>query len=241
VGTWDDHDFGVNDGGKEYPSKEGSQAALLDFLGEPEDSPRRQQEGVYASYTLGHPPRQVKVILLDTRYHRDPPGPSGDILGEAQWEWFQEELESSRAQVNIIGSGFQFLPVDHRFEKWANFPEARNRLLDIIAEAGVPGVILISGDRHLAEISMVSEAPLTYPLYEITSSGMTHFVTRPNGETNRHRVGPLFTGLNFGILEIDWNEDSPRVRMQIRGEEGEVGVEEVVPLERLTDPGLRGR
>ncbi|KAI4366237.1 hypothetical protein MLD38_022136 [Melastoma candidum] len=38
---------------------------------EPIESPRRKQEGVYMSYTFGPSGRQVKVILLDTRYHRD--------------------------------------------------------------------------------------------------------------------------------------------------------------------------
>ena len=65
---------------------------------------------------------------------------------------------------------------------------------------------------------------------------MTHFVTRPNGEENRHREGQLFTGLNFGVVEIVWDGPSPLIRLQIRGEEGTVGVEVEVDLDHLT-PG----
>ncbi len=236
VGTWDDHDYGLGNGGKEYPSRIGSQGALLDFLGEPRGSPRRRQEGVYASYTFGSPPKQVRVILLDVRYHRDPPGPEGDILGDAQWKWLEGELRRSNAQVHLIGSGFQVLPVDHRFEKWADFPLARARLLRLIADSRVPGVILLSGDRHLGEISMLETEPLEYPLFEVTSSGMTHFVTRPDGEPNRFRTGPLFTGLNFGVVEIEWENPTPLIRLQIRGEDGSPGAEIGVELSRLA-PG----
>ncbi|RWW34388.1 hypothetical protein BHE74_00013872 [Ensete ventricosum] len=40
IGTWDDHDFGLNDAGKEFSGKNASQRLLLDFLDEADDSPR---------------------------------------------------------------------------------------------------------------------------------------------------------------------------------------------------------
>lgn len=40
VGTWDDHDYGLNDAGKEFGGKKTNQRLLLDFLDEPQDSPR---------------------------------------------------------------------------------------------------------------------------------------------------------------------------------------------------------
>eukprot|EP00759_Apiculatamorpha_spiralis_P035156 PhF_6_TR36126/c0_g2_i4/m.52435/K01113/phoD; alkaline phosphatase D len=40
IGTWDDHDFGSNDAGSEYPLKESSQKAFLDFLLVPESDAR---------------------------------------------------------------------------------------------------------------------------------------------------------------------------------------------------------
>ncbi|GMF54018.1 unnamed protein product [Phytophthora fragariaefolia] len=44
IGIWDDHDYGINDGGKEYSYREQSQQVFLDFIGEPMDSPRRKQK-----------------------------------------------------------------------------------------------------------------------------------------------------------------------------------------------------
>lgn len=44
IGIWDDHDFGINDGYKDYTYRVQSQQIFLDFMNEPEDSPRRKQE-----------------------------------------------------------------------------------------------------------------------------------------------------------------------------------------------------
>jgi alkaline phosphatase D len=127
IGTWDDHDYGLNNGGKEFTARAASQQAHLDFLGEPATSARRQQEGIHASYTYGEPGRRVKIILLDTRYHRDPIGSNGTILGEEQWQWLEKQLRESDAQIHLIGSGIQVLAEQHRFEKWSNFPAERDR------------------------------------------------------------------------------------------------------------------
>ncbi|EEA06957.1 uncharacterized protein CMU_033420 [Cryptosporidium muris RN66] len=71
-GTWDDHDYGINDGDKHFEYKETSQQLFLDFLSVPTNSPRRERRGVYSSHVFGSSPqKQVRIILLDTRYHRD--------------------------------------------------------------------------------------------------------------------------------------------------------------------------
>ncbi len=70
--TWDDHDFGEDDAGGDFPQKEASRQVFLEFWGEPADSPRRARDGVYASYVFGPPGRRVQVILLDLRYNRTP-------------------------------------------------------------------------------------------------------------------------------------------------------------------------
>ena len=44
IGIWDDHDYGINDGGKMFSYREESQEVFLDFIGEPKDSPRRRQQ-----------------------------------------------------------------------------------------------------------------------------------------------------------------------------------------------------
>src|ERR1700730_4174871 len=105
VGVWDDNDYGVSDGGKDNPNKVESQRLLLDFLDEPPESPRRKQAGVFVAYTFGPPGRRVKIILLDGRYYRENPGVRSDMLGAEQWQWLEQQLTGSDADVNFIGSG----------------------------------------------------------------------------------------------------------------------------------------
>ena len=232
IGVWDDHDYGRNNAGKDYPKKAESQQILLDFLDEPEDSPRRRREGVYASYTWGPPGRRVKAILLDTRYHRDPPGGEGDVLGPGQWSWLEEELRNSDAQVHLIGSSIQVLAEEHPYEKWANFPLSRERLLQLIAITRAKGVIFLSGDRHIAEISRMDHPAVDYPLHDLTSSGMTHSYDRLQEEPNRHRRQTFFNQLNFGLVELDWLPDKVAVRLQVRDRQGSVVRQQLIEWER---------
>ena len=119
IGTWDDHDYGKNNGGAEFPGKVESQKNYLDFLREPPDSPRRSRAGIYESYTCGPPGNRVKILLLDTRYHQSKRGPDGDLLGPEQWTWLEREITASDAQIHIIVSSIQvLLRSDFRGEQW---------------------------------------------------------------------------------------------------------------------------
>ena len=62
IGIWDDHDFGWNDAGKEYPMKNESKRLLLDFLDVPKDTLVRAREGIYQSYVFGEKGKKIKII-----------------------------------------------------------------------------------------------------------------------------------------------------------------------------------
>lgn len=253
LATWDDHDYGLNDAGAEYPHKKVSQEMLLDFFGVPKESPRRQREGVYHAEVFGPPEQRVQVILLDTRYFRSPlkrrpKTPAGEgpylahtdttttVLGEAQWKWLAEQLRVP-ARLRIVASSIQVVPEDHGWEKWMNFPHERERLFKVIREANAAGVVFLSGDRHLAELS-VMDGGAGYPLYDLTSSGLNQAFQRWRlQEPNRHRVATMNYGNNFGLIEIDWDRKDPVVSLQIRDEAGEVYLRHNVPLSVL-QPGF---
>ncbi len=227
-GTWDDHDYGLNDAGKEWEYKEESQQLFLDFLGVSEDDPRREREGVYHSELLKTPKGNIKLIILDTRYFRDELKPStapgkryeenseGTILGERQWRWLEEELQTSTATFNIILSSIQVISEEHGFETWGNFPAERKRLIKLIEDSAAKNVIIISGDRHISEFSEIKQDGLDYPLVDFTSSGLTHSYTSFSGEPNRHRVGEVVSDLSFGLLKFDLKNN--QVLMEMRGE-----------------------
>ena len=219
IGTWDDHDYGKNNAGKEYPSKKASQKAFLDFLDEPAESLRRQQKGVYWSHLYGDSKRAVQVILLDVRYFRDIPGTeNADVLGKKQWSWLEATLEQSDADLILIVSGIQVLQEDHRYEKWANFPEARKRLLDLASLETNGRVVFLSGDRHIGEMASLRHGSAASELVEVTSSSLTHSWTSYPGEPNRHRIGEVYSENNFGTAEIDWKNRS--IRFAIRDIDG---------------------
>ncbi|CAM9492094.1 unnamed protein product, partial [Ectocarpus sp. 12 AP-2014] len=57
-GVWDDHDYGVNDAGKELSDHPGRVSAFLDFLGVGDDDPRRGGSTLYSSHTFGEAPKK---------------------------------------------------------------------------------------------------------------------------------------------------------------------------------------
>lgn len=244
IGIWDDHDYGVNDGDKNYAPKAISQQLMLDFLDVPAKAAVRQQQGAYQSFTFGPKGQRVKILLLDGRYFRDelhpgPPGsgiryapnPTGDMLGEAQWQWLEKELRSSDAQVHIIGCGIQFLAEEQKYEKWANFPAARARLLRLLDQTRPAGAFLISGDRHIAELNQYTLPESRQSLYELTSSGLTHtwsFGSSAN-EPNAYRIGDLIIERNFGLIYIDWAGDTPTLRVEVRGLENKRFLNQGIP------------
>ncbi|VTU00768.1 Phosphodiesterase/alkaline phosphatase D OS=uncultured planctomycete GN=HGMM_F11F07C03 PE=4 SV=1: PhoD [Gemmataceae bacterium] len=238
VGTWDDHDYGKNDAGVEWEHKDEAQQALLDFFGVAKDDPRRTRKGVYHAEIYGPPGKRVQVILLDTRYFRSPikkapfdpktriaaclpnTDPDATFLGAEQWKWLEEQLKKP-AEVRLLASSIQLVSDDHPFEKWANIPKEREKLHALLNSTKATGVIVLSGDRHLAEISLDTKS-IGYPLYDVTSSGFNQGSKNWRApEANSKRLAAMPFGDNFGFITIDWSGDDPRVAVQIRDEDGD--------------------
>lgn len=231
LGTWDDHDYGLNDGGVEFSVKRESQKEFLDFLEVDKNDPRREREGIYHAELLSVPKGSIKIIVLDTRYFRTAltramslkkryqPNTYGEgtVLGSLQWHWLEAELKSSTADFNIIVSSIQFLSNEHGYETWGNFPHEVDRLNALIAESKAKGVLLLSGDRHISEFSKIELKDLDYPLIDFTSSGLTHAYTSFKDEPNPYRVGNVITEVSFGLLKFDF--ESRKITMEMRGED----------------------
>lgn len=258
VAIWDDHDYGVNDGGREYPMRRESQQVFLDFFGIPADAPVRQREGIYRQRVAGPPGRRVQFICLDTRTHRSPlnaipkaerikgqgpyrpsDDPEATLLGAEQWEWLAKVLRQP-AELRIVLSSIQVASTEHGYEHWGNFPAERDRLLRTLRESEATGVILVSGDRHSAEISRIpaGDDALAYPLYDLTASSLNQPKRVDcDGEPNRHRLGERFHAANFGTIEIDWQPAAegvpPSVTLAIRDVEGKVVRSAEVPAAEL--------
>lgn len=193
-GTWDDHDLGVNDGGRTSPDLEARRRAFLDFVG---------AENTYSYHDVG----RVRVILLDTRSFRDdhlipsvgamfrtvpligrlmpllaaasrlvagyvPYAYAGDVLGDDQWAWLEEAL-STDAAFFIVVSSVQVATSNPSFESWGHFPKAKARLFQLFEDKRPNGLLVLSGDVHHAEILGTTTNACGH-FVEVTSSGMTH-------------------------------------------------------------------
>lgn len=218
IGIWDDHDYGINNGGKKNPVKVAAQQFFLDFLGEPQNSIRRSQQGIYTTYNYGSGNRSVKLYLLDTRYHRDLTGLGrSDNLGAKQWEWLEREMSQSTATVNIIVSGVSVMSEQIPFaEEWNDFRWPRKRLFKLIKKYQLSGVFFLTGDRHFS--AHLKGKVKNRVFHEFMSSGMTHYM-------NRKRVSQLFRyiygssdsyfGRNFSLLTFHWDQTPLQLSFEV--------------------------
>lgn len=247
LATWDDHDYGVNDGGADYPMKALSQQAFLEFWDEASTPSTRSREGIYHAKTFGPPGKRLQVIILDTRYFRSPlkqgprqlggpyladSDPGKTMLGEAQWEWLEKQLQLP-AEVRVIASSIQCLAETAGQETWGNLPREQRRLFDLITRTEAGGVLLISGDRHWAELSVVTEG-LPYPLLDITSSSFNQLHERGTPTKNRYRaIDQTYHAENFGVISVNWDHTDPTISIEIRDLQNDVRLDRQIRLSEL--------
>lgn len=236
--TWDDHDYGRNNAGAEYQWKEEAKQQFMRFFDIPEDSPVRRRPGIYAAHYLGDDDQRIQILLLDTRTFRSPleygepdqqcprsrlvatQDGSTTVLGDAQWRWLSEQLKQPAA-LRLIVSSIQVIPDGHCYEKWGNFPHERQRLIQLIRDSGAKHTIIISGDRHLGEISRLPGVGKGFPLYEVTASGLNS-AGAGKGEHNPYRVTTDNVRVDhFGSVRFILGE-SPTVELTLHDFEGKV-------------------
>jgi alkaline phosphatase D len=215
---WDDHDFGINDGGADYRFKRRAQELYLDFWEITKDDDRSNREGIYFSENKVFFDKKFKFIFLDTRFFRsklkgkksnyiENIEPDATILGNAQWTWLENELKSD-FDFLFIFSSIQIIAKDHRFEKWSNFPNERAKLFKLLEQFN-DKTILFSGDRHRAGIYGKNG------IIEVTSSSMN----KPGSsftETDSYLIGKTYPQENYGVLEVLQN----KIRINIKDIKG---------------------
>ncbi|WP_425997779.1 alkaline phosphatase D family protein [Caulobacter sp. DWR1-3-2b1] len=255
VAIWDDHDFGENDAGADYPMKAESRRQFCDFWGEPADSVRRTRDGIYAAYVFGPAGQRVQLILPDLRWNRTPlvektfpggykawatarglsgketPGPYDripdlDATMIGEPQWaWLEQQLAQPADLRILGSSLQVLADFAGWEGWVNYARDHQRLLDTVRRKKADRLICISGDTHYAEVSRL-DTNVPYPIWDITSSGLTE--VWPVIPPNALRASPVLRERNFGMIEIDWSGAAPVVTARVHDEKGAVKITQVI-------------
>jgi alkaline phosphatase D len=263
LAIWDDHDYGENDAGSEYPMKEESRRIFCDFWGEAASSPRRTRDGIYASYVFGPRGRRVQVILPDLRWNRTPIR-EHDTAGTPYDTW-AERLEAVGRPVpgpyarepdpaaTMLG-GPQWAWLEAQLQVPAEVRILASSLQVIADFPGWEAWINYANDhqRLIAAIrqhrahGLVAisgdthyaeisklEANVPYPLWDFTSSGLTE--VWPVMPPNALRVGEAWRERNFGLLRLDWTGGRRAIICEIRDEAGVLRLSQSVPLSSLRD------
>jgi alkaline phosphatase D len=214
LATWDDHDYGVNDAGEEYPVKKESQREFTNFFYPKDIEARMKKEGVYSSEIIYFKKLKLHIILLDTRFFRTElkrqnllsggyvPNyeEKATLLGSKQWDWLESEL-GVEADLKIIVTSIQFYNEDHPFEKWGNFPLEKKKFFNMVERGKFKHLILLSGDRHLSE-SFGFQTPNGKQVYEITSSPLNKELPIKLFFSKREdRLGDVLMDSSFGNME----------------------------------------
>jgi alkaline phosphatase D len=235
LAIWDDHDFGPNDSNSAYTFKDVSLALFQRYWA----NPSYGVPGAPGVFTRQNS-SDVEFIFLDSRWYRDSDkliDEDRQMLGEAQLRWLKNTLLASTATWKFVVNGSQMLNLNNRFEGWHKFPRESQQFLDWLEKQSIPGVMLLSGDRHFSTLLKL-ERPNTYPLYELTCSPTTAGpYTNPAADlTDNARIvpGSTVTKNNFCELEITGERGKRSLNMSIRGVDGGL-----LWSQRIDESGLR--
>jgi alkaline phosphatase D len=245
--TWDDHDYGFNDGGANFAFRTWSETIFETFWGASDEV--KSRPGIYESRMFGADGKVTQVIMLDTRFFRSdletmpyqnerpPLGPyvpsddaSKTMLGKAQWQWLAQEL-AKPADLRILVSSIQVITDAHDYESWEALPLERVKLYEMLKAREESGLVMLSGDRHAGGIyTDAPEAAGSEALWELTSSSMNYSFSSTERNTAREpdpkRLTDFISEENFGLVEIDWKAKT--FTMSLRGSQGEVRVKRTV-------------
>ncbi len=142
--VWDDHDFGPNDADSSSLSRdavsEAYRQAVPHFGVDPDPS-----TSIAQAFTVG----RVRFVLTDTRSMRT----AETMLGEAQLEWFIDELiSSSSTHALVVWANPTPWISTGGTDDWSRFPQERQTIADAIVAAGVDNLIMVSGEAHMVAI-----------------------------------------------------------------------------------------
>lgn len=266
LATWDDHDFGEDDAGGDYPMKEASRQLFCDFWGEAEQSPRRTRDGIYDSVLLEADGRRMQILLPDLRFNR-----TALRRRESAADSHRSRQQSLQFDSQAIPGPYERNPdptatmLGEPQWRWLERQLAQPADIRVFASSvqvvadfpGWEGWINFAADhqRLLQTIrrqkanglvcisgdmhfAEISRLELNapYPIWDFTSSGLTEVFTQPT--PNALRVGKVLAEPNFGLLTLNWqSRAAPSLRFEARDVQGRTRLmQEVNTAELVTSP-----
>ena len=249
IGTWDDHDFGRNNGNGRsmMDGKANTRRGFVEYRAHAQFG--NGQQGVYHKVDLG----MMEVFLLDPRtFSQTEPSPvdknQPTCFGAYQWNWLQTSLRESQAPFKVLAMGAIWQDkknkeTDDLFTYWYE----RDALFDFIIAEEISGVVLLGGDIHVARHLMHPQR-LGYDLHDfIISPGHTRVITSLD-VYHPSLQWSLVEGWQFLTLTADGLSPEPALIAEFRQPNGVINRKVEIPLSQMmavstdaTQRGLRAR
>lgn len=195
IAIWDDHDFGGDNLGREYPYAAESREVFETFFAQTDNEALTMGPGIARRFTAFG----ADFFLLDCRTFRDK-----RMLGEEQTDWLASHI---RPRATWLLSGSQFFGGYTRQDSFeqlsADFTSFKEMLR---AREGL--YCLASGDVHFSEVMDIEAAQLGHPTFELVASSI-HSFTVPFADKRFHnpRRRVSTASHNFVIFEGEFGED----------------------------------
>jgi len=193
LAIWDDHDYYTNN--KDFDTRPSLKKLLkksfLELYQIKNNDIRYKRDGIYTLYDLVyHDKVKARFFLLDVRTFKS----NLDILGKSQWEWLENNIKNSPAEINILISGTCFINDNSKNESWTKHGWSMKKLEELLENYHLKNVLLLSGDIHQGKVTVKNH------LIEVTSSPLTSKVSNWD---NHPLVGKPVKQNNFGFIDID--------------------------------------
>lgn len=193
---WDDHDFGPNNSDSRFKNKHlTTQMFKHTWLNPHYGIDSSNNNGVTMQFSKA----DAEFFCIDTRSFSRLD--SGVIIGQPQMEWLKAKLLASRANFKFLAIGAQILTDDPMGVHMGKCEAERKELLDFISDNDIKGVIIISGDRHFAELAQWKREG-KYTLQEVTTSPLTSFIDERGSKNSHRKAGTFVPDQNFARFTL---------------------------------------
>jgi len=235
--VWDDHDaFGEGGARGRPPLTAGQKLAVKVFaenFAHPYYGGGAKAPGTWCHFSIA----DCDFFLLDARTYR---GVVEDksrkhqrrFMGHAEEKWLKQGLLRSKATFKFIVCGSPWnnqskaegrrTTAENYYgrhgDTLASFKWHRDELLKYIIARKIPGVILLSGDRHRADTAKVWAKGLPgHIFYDLNNCNIASRTMKAAFKPGEEGLLWSWSGRCFGVLDIDTTSKPPRVTYSLWG------------------------
>lgn len=223
--AWDDHDYFCNDlagiprEGYTVDDRKGAWQVWQQNWNNPSAGFGDERGGIFFRTRIG----PCDVIMLDTRSLRTNKKEENSFLGQAQMHWLEQQLEDCRGPFIILSSGTMWSDyVSNGKDSWGVWdPQGREKIFSLIERKQIPGVLLVSGDRHGARVFTIPR-PSGFAFHEFEPASLGGHIGPPAlvPDCQQQLYGIAETAA-FGEFAFDTTLPDPEVTFRLIRETGE--------------------